>query len=254
MPKITVIMPSLNVASYMRQCLRSVLEQTLEDIEVVAVDAGSTDGTLEILQEYVAADRRISVIQSDKRSYGYQVNVGLEAAQGEYISIVETDDRIADDMYEMLYAVARDHAREDIGIVPIYNGHMEIWGQEEENLYQTAMRNMRADGEADFIMLETVVKHILQGITLSDEESKDLRSTNMYILTNHRRRFGAAEILDKRTLRMVADKVGDGFIVLPSSVHETIILLPKEEAEYGRMADGRLWRTSVYEYPLSVSV
>lgn len=108
MPKITVIMPSLNVASYMRQCLRSVLEQTLEDIEVVAVDAGSTDGTLEILQEYVAADRRISVIQSDKRSYGYQVNVGLEAAQGEYISIVETDDRIADDMYEMLYAVARD--------------------------------------------------------------------------------------------------------------------------------------------------
>ena len=79
MPKITVIMPSLNVASYMRQCLRSVLEQTLEDIEVVAVDAGSTDGTLEILQEYVAADRRISVIQSDKRSYGYQVNVGLEA-------------------------------------------------------------------------------------------------------------------------------------------------------------------------------
>ena len=62
MPKITVIMPSLNVASYMRQCLRSVLEQTLEDIEVVAVDVGSTDGTLEILQEYVAADRRISVI------------------------------------------------------------------------------------------------------------------------------------------------------------------------------------------------
>ena len=59
----------------------------------------------------------------------------------------------------------------------------------------------------------------------------------MYILTNRRKCFGAAEILDKKTLRMVADQVGDGFIVLPSSVHETIVLPSKEEAEYGRLAD-----------------
>ena len=141
------------------------------------------------------------------------------------------------DLAVVYYAVARNQAQEDIGTILIYNGHMEIWGQEEENLYQTAMRNMRADGEADFVTLEAVVKHILRGITLPDEESKSLRSKNMYILTNHRRRFGAAEILDKKTLRKIADQIGDRFIVLPSSVHETIVLPPKEEAEYGRLAD-----------------
>lgn len=141
------------------------------------------------------------------------------------------------DLAVVYYAVARNQAQEDIGTILIYNGHMEIWGQEEENLYQTAMRNMRAYGEADFVTLESVVKHILRGITLPDEESKDLRSKNMYILTNHRRCFGAAEILDKKTLRTIADQIGDRFIVLPSSVHETIVLPPKEEAEYGRLAD-----------------
>lgn len=141
------------------------------------------------------------------------------------------------DLAVVYYAIARDYAREDIGTILILNGHMEIWGQEEENLYQTAMMNMRADGEADFVSLESVVKHILRGITLPDDESKDLRRKNMYILTNHRRRFGAAEILDKKTLRTIADQIGDRFIVLPSSVHETIVLPPKEEAEYGRLAD-----------------
>lgn len=141
------------------------------------------------------------------------------------------------DLAVVYYAVARNQAQEDIGTILIYNGHMEIWGQEEENLYQTAMRNMRTDGEADFVTLESVVKHILRGITLPDEERKDLRSKNMYILTNHQRRFGAAEILDKKTLRTIADQIGDRFIVLPSSVHETIVLPPKEEAEYGRLAD-----------------
>ena len=141
------------------------------------------------------------------------------------------------DLAVVYYAVARNQAQEDIGTILIYNGHMEIWGQEEENLYQTAMRNMRADGEADFVTLESVVKHILRGITLPDDESKDLRSKNMYILTNHRRCFGAAEILDKKTLRTIADQIGDRFIVLPSSVHETIVLPPKEEAEYRRLAD-----------------
>lgn len=141
------------------------------------------------------------------------------------------------DLAVVYYAVARNQAQEDIGTILIYNGHMEIWGQEEENLYQTAMRNMRADGEADFVTLESVVKHILRGINLPDEERKDLRSKNMYILTNHRRCFGAAEILDKKTLRTIADQIGDRFIVLPSSVHETIVLPSKEEAEYGRLVD-----------------
>lgn len=106
MPKITVIMPSLNVAPYIRQCIESVLNQTFEDIEILAVDAGSVDGTLEILKEYMDIDQRLTIINSDKKSYGRQINMGLELARGKYISIVETDDWIAKDMYENLYSLA----------------------------------------------------------------------------------------------------------------------------------------------------
>ena len=103
MSRITVIMPSLNVRRFIRPCMESVLKQSLEDIEILAVDAGSTDGTLEILEEYAAGDGRLRIIYSDRRSYGHQVNLGIESARSEYIGIVETDDIIAEDMYEILY-------------------------------------------------------------------------------------------------------------------------------------------------------
>lgn len=141
------------------------------------------------------------------------------------------------DLAVVYYAVARDHAQEEIGMIPICNEHMEKWGQEEENLYQTALMNMRADGEADFASIETVVRRILPGITVPEEVVNASRGSDMYILTNSRKRFGAAEILDKKTLRMVADKVGDRFVVLPSSVHETIVMPPRNETEYDWLAE-----------------
>ena len=105
-PKVTVVMPSLNVAKYIDACMESVVAQTLQDIEILVVDAGSNDGTLEILEKYVEKDARVKVIHSDKKSYGYQLNIGIALAQGEYVGIVETDDIIELDMYETLYDVA----------------------------------------------------------------------------------------------------------------------------------------------------
>ncbi len=108
-PKLTVILPSLNVAAYIRECIESVINQTLEDIEILCIDAGSTDGTYEILQEYAAKDSRIRLIESDQRSYGHQMNLGMDQAKGEYLGIVETDDSIEPDMYEVLYQTAVEH-------------------------------------------------------------------------------------------------------------------------------------------------
>ena len=103
---ISVIMPSLNVRPYIRECVQSVCDQTLRNIEIICVDAGSTDGTLEILREFEKNDPRVTVIVSDKKSYGYQMNLGLKRAQGEYIGIVETDDFASPTMYANLFAVA----------------------------------------------------------------------------------------------------------------------------------------------------
>ena len=102
-PKVSVIIPSLNTGKYLRECLDSVLGQTLYDLEVLFVDAGSTDDTLSILQEFMELDKRIRLIQSDKKSYGYQINIGISQVRGEYVSIVEPDDFTDKDMFMQLY-------------------------------------------------------------------------------------------------------------------------------------------------------
>lgn len=107
-PKISVIMPSLNVEDYMEECLTSVLNQTFRDIEVICVDAGSTDKTLDIIKKYQEKDERIKILSSDKKSYGYQVNMGISESKGKYISIVETDDYIDSQMLETLYSYSQD--------------------------------------------------------------------------------------------------------------------------------------------------
>ena len=113
-PKISVIMPSLNVGGYMEQCLSSVLNQSLKEIEVICVDAGSTDETLDIIKKHQEKDNRIKIINSDKKSYGHQVNLGLKEAKGIYISIVETDDYIDENMLKDLYEYSQDNTVEII--------------------------------------------------------------------------------------------------------------------------------------------
>lgn len=106
MKKVSVIMPSLNVVKYIKSCIDSVLRQTLKDIEIIVVDAGSTDGTLEIVESCKQEDERIHIIHSERKSYGYQMNLGISKAKGRYISIVETDDIIEEDALEVLYEKA----------------------------------------------------------------------------------------------------------------------------------------------------
>lgn len=118
--KISVILPSLNVKQYIEQCIESVLNQTLEDIEIICVDAGSDDGTLEILKKYSELDSRIKLIHSDIKSYGHQLNLAIEQSKGEYIGIVETDDYIDENMYEVLYDLT-DNGVVDISKVNFYH-------------------------------------------------------------------------------------------------------------------------------------
>ncbi|MDR2133397.1 MAG: glycosyltransferase [Clostridiales Family XIII bacterium] len=106
-PKISIIVPCLNSAKYMREAMNSLVNQSLRDIEIIVVDAGSTDGTLDILSEYAGSDPRVKILRSDKKSTGRQYNMGMEAAAGAYIGFLESDDYAEADMYESLYAAAK---------------------------------------------------------------------------------------------------------------------------------------------------
>lgn len=107
-PKISILIPSLNVEKYVTQCIDSIINQTLSDIEIICIDAGSTDGTLDILTEYEKKDSRVKLVKSSKKSYGYQMNLGLTLATGEYVGIVETDDYVSENMYECLYCLTEN--------------------------------------------------------------------------------------------------------------------------------------------------
>lgn len=102
-------MPSLNVVNYIEEAIESVRTQTLQEIEIICIDAGSNDGTWEILTKLAAIDERIVLRHSNRKSYGYQVNLGIDMAKGEYIAVLETDDYVDSSMYEELYEKAVLH-------------------------------------------------------------------------------------------------------------------------------------------------
>lgn len=106
MPKVSIIVPVYNVEIYIRTCIDSILAQSLTDIEIICVDDGSTDSSPAILDEYARRDRRIKVIHKPNRGYGNSINAGFDVSTGEYIGIVESDDYILPDMYEILYRYA----------------------------------------------------------------------------------------------------------------------------------------------------
>jgi glycosyltransferase involved in cell wall biosynthesis len=106
-PKVSVIVPIYNVEKYLRQCLDSVVNQTLRDIEIICVNDGSPDKCPQIADEYAARDDRIIVIHQPNGGYGVAVNKGIAAATGEYVAIVEPDDFIDSNMYQTLYETAK---------------------------------------------------------------------------------------------------------------------------------------------------
>ncbi len=106
--KISVIMPSYNVIDYIIECMDSVVNQSFKDLEIICIDANSTDGTLDVLKVYEKNYPNITLLISDKKSYGYQMNTALKHATGDYIAVVETDDYIDTKMYEILYDNSMD--------------------------------------------------------------------------------------------------------------------------------------------------
>ena len=111
-PKVSIIVPNLNNARYLNECLDSIVNQTLKDIEIIVVDSGSTDGSLQIIKKFQILDERIKLIKVGYKSYGYQMNIGIDNANGEYIGIVESDDMVSLDMYQDLYKIAVENSCE----------------------------------------------------------------------------------------------------------------------------------------------
>ncbi len=108
-PKVSIIVPVYNVAPYLRQCLDSLLQQTLKEIEILCVNDGSTDDSLQILEEYAEQDKRLIVISQENKGSSVARNFALQEARGKYILFVDSDDWIDSSLCEKAYMTAEKH-------------------------------------------------------------------------------------------------------------------------------------------------
>lgn len=120
LPKVSVVVPIYNVEKYLNQCVDSLLNQTLKDIEIILVDDGTRDNSGIIADKYRSKFDNVKVIHQDNGGLGPARNTGIENATGEYIAFVDGDDWVQADMYEKLYKIAK---KNDCDIV--VSGHCD---------------------------------------------------------------------------------------------------------------------------------
>ena len=107
MVKVSVIVPVYNVEKYIRKCLDSLVNQTLEDIEIIVVNDGSKDSSIDILKEYAEKHNNIKVYEKENGGLSDARNYGLQFATGKYIAFLDSDDYVDVNLYKRMYEKAK---------------------------------------------------------------------------------------------------------------------------------------------------
>jgi len=107
--KISVIIPVYNTSKYLENCLESLINQTLRDIEIICIDDGSTDNSIDILKEFAIKDNRIKILTQKNQGQSIARNAGIRVAKGEYIGFIDSDDWADVQMFEKLYNNAKTY-------------------------------------------------------------------------------------------------------------------------------------------------
>ncbi len=107
-PKVSIVIPVYNVENYIERCLNSLINQTMKEIEIIAINDGSIDNSLDILKRFAKKDIRIKVIDNENMGVSYCRNIGIQQANGKYITFVDSDDWIDKDTIEIMYSKAEE--------------------------------------------------------------------------------------------------------------------------------------------------
>jgi len=147
-PLISIILPVYNVSAYLRPCLDSVINQDYKNLEIILVDDGSTDISSSICDEYSEKDGRIRVIHKKNGGLSDARNAGAEIAEGEYITFVDSDDRITEDYVSYLYS-----------LIKAYNTKMSLCTHTV--VFENGRRLVYGDGGRQCLDAETCIKRML---------------------------------------------------------------------------------------------
>lgn len=146
LPLISVIVPVYKVEAYLSQCIRSITEQTYQNLEIILVDDGSPDQSGAICDAWAEKDSRIRVIHKENNGAGAARNTGLDVATGELLAFVDSDDYIAPDMYAHLYELMRCGADiAECGFVETNGDNVAFGGADETCQVVTPEEAMRGN-------------------------------------------------------------------------------------------------------------
>lgn len=145
MVKVSVVVPVYNVEDYLEECLDSISNQTLDDIEVICVNDGSTDKSLDILNKYAKKDNRFTVISQENAGHAVATNRGMELAKGEYLFLMDSDDILKLNALEDTVKVA-DEKNVDFVLFQAINYYMDTDEyKEQENYSMTKLADYVGD-------------------------------------------------------------------------------------------------------------
>lgn len=145
--KISVVIPVYNIEKYLRECLDSIVNQSLDDIEIICVNDGSTDNSLDILKEYESADSRLKVITQENKGIGSARNTALKSVKGEYVYFMDSDDILEPDALERLYELAIESGA-DFVMFKIINFHEDTGERIDDDYYSMPYLKERVGEEA----------------------------------------------------------------------------------------------------------
>ncbi len=152
--KVSVIIPVYRVEEdYFRDCLQSVTHQSLNDIEIILVDDGAPDTIVKIMNEYAASDPRIRLLKQEHAGASAARNTGISAAEGTYVTFVDSDDYIAEDNLEAAYDFATSNELE----ITIWGTYKCYPGRQEEYMPFRETIPLLSDMEKRDLMLKTMV-------------------------------------------------------------------------------------------------
>lgn len=146
MIKVSVVVPVFNCENYIEDCLNSILNQTLEQIEIIVINDGSTDNTSAILEKYEKNYHdKIKLLNKENEGQGKARNIGINLASGEFITFVDADDKIEPNMLEEMYKMAKSETS-DIVVCDYY----EIYGEKKQ--IKKTIPQRTADLKRDYII------------------------------------------------------------------------------------------------------
>lgn len=172
---ISIIVPVYNVEKYIKRCVKSIMEQTYSNIEIILINDGSTDRSCEICHELEKEDERIRLIIKEKNEgVSSARNAGLKAAKGEYIAFIDSDDYVSKDYIEVLLCLCMDNNAE-ISECMLYSGYDDNYQfdnkkNEKEKMYSGVeyLRNIYSFSASEGFLCKLYKKQLFEGIECPD--------------------------------------------------------------------------------------